>query len=228
MAQRREKPSGSPPQAVDGVDVGTGSVARQGVAVDLEALEGGERRLVHVVLADLEAPGVGDELRGGDLEGLARVVDERRLDGLELQIARHLGVQQHLGEVPARHDELGDNVHVEVTVGTQVAGGSAGLELLVEVGQVEGGNDGSVVVVAVELEDALAFDREEYGDDAFLEAGFHDDGVVFAVGEGLHGVCSWMDGAGRDSTTTTTTSRRAGRPAARRSRQGAISQREGA
>ena len=36
------------------------------------------------------------------------------IDGLELQIPRHLGVQQDLHQLAARHDELGDQVHIPI------------------------------------------------------------------------------------------------------------------
>ena len=53
---------GKTTQSVNGVNVGAGSVTRQGIAVGLEILDGGCGGGFHVVLIEFEAHGVGDEL----------------------------------------------------------------------------------------------------------------------------------------------------------------------
>ena len=51
-----------------------------------------------------------------DLEDLAALEGVRRVDRLELEVARRLRVQQHLHELAARHHALGDQVDVPVAV----------------------------------------------------------------------------------------------------------------
>ena len=123
---------------------------------------------------------------GGDLEDLAILVHVRSIDGLELQVASYLGMEEHLGKISAGHDELGDEVDVVVAVGTEERGGLTGLELFVQVGEVERGTVGTVVSIAIDVQDLHTLDAEETGNDALLEAGAHDDGVILTIGEGIH------------------------------------------
>ena len=233
-------------KTVQGVDVGAGTVASQGVAVALQLLDGGGSGLIEVVVVELEAHGVRDELvrfgdkakvnvqlshghgveiaslvgfglvglvlvnvdeelaeatlleqtherrskgllgGGGDLEDLAVLVHVRSIDGLELQVASYLGVEEHLGKIAAGHDELGDEIDVVVAVGTEERRGLTGLELFVQVGKVERSAVGTVVSVAIDVQDLHTLDTEQTGNDALLEAGTHDDGIVLAIGERLH------------------------------------------
>mmetsp|Transcript_17757 Transcript_17757/g.41135 ORF Transcript_17757/g.41135 Transcript_17757/m.41135 type:complete len:365 (+) Transcript_17757:145-1239(+) len=67
---------------------------------------------------------------GRDLENLAFLVDIRSADRFEFQITSDLSVNQHLGEVSVGHDKLGDEIHIVITVGSEVNGRLSGLELL--------------------------------------------------------------------------------------------------
>ena len=49
-----------------------------------------------------------------DLLDLVVLEDIATIDGLELQIPRHLGVQQDLDQLAARHNELWDEVHIPI------------------------------------------------------------------------------------------------------------------
>lgn len=95
-------------------------------------------------------------------------------------------MQEHLGKISTRHDEFRDQIHVVIAVGAEVGGSFAGLELFKQIGQVERGAISSVVAIAVQLQDALALDRQEARNDAFLEARSENDGVVLSVGESFH------------------------------------------
>mmetsp|Transcript_551 Transcript_551/g.1269 ORF Transcript_551/g.1269 Transcript_551/m.1269 type:complete len:207 (-) Transcript_551:621-1241(-) len=53
---------GQTTETVQGVDVGAGTVASQGVAVALQLLDGGGGGLVEVIIVKLEAHGVGNKL----------------------------------------------------------------------------------------------------------------------------------------------------------------------
>ena len=96
--------------------------------------------------------------RRGHLVDLAAPVDVGRVQALELEVARDLGVEQHLHELPARHDALGDEVDVVVPVLAQdleeaVLGLLPVVELGEEVRQVQRRAVRAVVLVPVDVED---------------------------------------------------------------------------
>ena len=123
---------------------------------------------------------------GGDLQNLTVLVHVRSINGLELQVASYLGMEEHLGKITAGHDELGDQIDVVVAVGAEERRGLTGLELFIQVGKVERSTVGTVVSVAIDVQDLHALDTEQTGNDALLEAGAHDDGIVLAIGERLN------------------------------------------
>mmetsp|Transcript_6030 Transcript_6030/g.12633 ORF Transcript_6030/g.12633 Transcript_6030/m.12633 type:complete len:221 (+) Transcript_6030:900-1562(+) len=123
---------------------------------------------------------------GGDLQNLSALVDVGSVNALELQVTRYLRVQQHLRKVPTRHDELGNEVDVVLSASPEIVRRGARFELRVQIREVEGGTFGAVVTVTVHVEDALPQDTQETGDDALLQAGAQDNGIVFAVGKLLH------------------------------------------
>lgn len=123
--------------------------------------------------------------RSGDLEDLPRLVHVRTGDALKVQVASDLRVEEHLRQVTGRHDELGDEVDVVVTVLAEVGGRLSGLELLKQVGQVQTGTVTAVVAVPVELQHAFALHAEQTRNDTLLHPGTEDDGVVFAIRQGL-------------------------------------------
>ena len=147
-----------------------------------------EEELAEAALLEEPHKGGAEGLVGGGrhLKDFPSLVDIGSVDGLELQVARHLGVEEHLGQVATGHDELGDEVDVVVAVGAEEGRGLPGLELFVEVGKIERGNLGAVVAVAVDVQDLHPFHAEQAGNHALLETSAHDDGIVLAIGEGLH------------------------------------------
>lgn len=77
-----------------------------------------------------------DSLRlvGRHLGDLAVAVNKRAGNLLELEVASDIGVDENLGELARRQDELGDEVDgvVAVTAKREGLGGSSATELLVE------------------------------------------------------------------------------------------------
>ena len=59
-------------------------------------------------------------LRGRHLGDLAITIDEAACDLLELEVAGDVGVDENLGQLSRRDDELGDEVDGVVTVAAQV------------------------------------------------------------------------------------------------------------
>jgi hypothetical protein len=87
-------------------------------------------------------------------------------------------MHEQVGHPTAGEDELGDQVERVVPVPAQVGrGGGVRPELAVQLGEVERGGLAAVVVVAVHVEDLLAVDGEQAGEDALGEAGAEDDGL---------------------------------------------------
>lgn len=175
-----------------------------GLAVDVDLLPGLVVVDLHVLHVEVEVPApllleephegtleglgvvggdlVDDGLGGGEEAALLLLVDVGAVDALPLEVARDLGVEEHLDQVAVGHDELGDQVHVPVPVVPVLLGGlGAGAEHAPQVGQVEGGRLTAVVAVAVEVEDLLALDGEQAGEDALLKAGAEHYHVVFLV-----------------------------------------------
>ena len=75
----------------------------------------------------------GLHLRAGDLGDLAITVDVTAGDLLELEVARHIGVDKDAGELARRDDELGNEIDSVVTVAAEVLGHSlVGSELAVQ------------------------------------------------------------------------------------------------
>jgi len=47
---------------------------------------------------------------------LALLHDERTIDTFEIEIARDFGVEKNLHEVSMRHDELGNQIDIKITI----------------------------------------------------------------------------------------------------------------
>mmetsp|Transcript_42783 Transcript_42783/g.114871 ORF Transcript_42783/g.114871 Transcript_42783/m.114871 type:complete len:264 (-) Transcript_42783:8-799(-) len=116
-------------------------------------------------------------------------------DGLEVKIAGGFRVQQDLDQVAMCHDELRDEVHVEIAVGRWArraanVGKEVGLrrlavhELLVQVRQVERRRLAAVVTVAINYKHLHTHDREKARQQALSEAGAHDYNLVFSISHG--------------------------------------------
>lgn len=129
---------------------------------EVEAAVG--RGLVVLVLADvLEELGAAALLeeghqgrlesvrvRHGDLVDLPPAEDVAASDGAELEVALHVGVDEHGHKTARGHDELGDNVHVVVAGLAEAFGGlGAALVLLEQLVEVEGGGGTTVVTIPI-------------------------------------------------------------------------------
>ena len=72
-------------------------------------------------------------LRAGDLADLAIAVDEATCNLLELEVTRHVGMDEDASELARSDDEFGDEIDSVVAVATKVSGnGLIGAELAVE------------------------------------------------------------------------------------------------
>mmetsp|Transcript_30538 Transcript_30538/g.57215 ORF Transcript_30538/g.57215 Transcript_30538/m.57215 type:complete len:316 (-) Transcript_30538:54-1001(-) len=89
--------------------------------------------------------------RGRDLQNLASLVHVGSSNALEVKIPSNLGVEEHFGEVSGRHDKLGNQIDIVITVLSQIRRGLSSLELLKEIREVKGGSVATVVSVAVQL-----------------------------------------------------------------------------
>ena len=104
------------------------------------------------------------------------------INTLPLEVAGDLGVEEHLDELTVGHNELGDQVHIPVSVVAVLLGWlSAWSEHRPQVGQVERGSVGTVVGVAVQVEDLLALDREQTRKNALLQTSTAHNHVVSLV-----------------------------------------------
>lgn len=74
----------------------------------------------------------GLHLGARDLGDLAVAVHERTSDLLELEVASDIGVNQYLGELAGRDDELGDKVDRVVAVASKLRWWSAIAEFAIE------------------------------------------------------------------------------------------------
>lgn len=116
-------------------------------------------------------------LGAGNLGDLAIPVDKAASDLLELQVTRHIGVDEYLGQLPRCDDELGDQVHVVVAIAAELSGRLlVGAEVTVELlqfnvlaqtiresagsrthlGQVKTGAVSTVVIITIHVENLLA------------------------------------------------------------------------
>mmetsp|Transcript_8589 Transcript_8589/g.17287 ORF Transcript_8589/g.17287 Transcript_8589/m.17287 type:complete len:251 (+) Transcript_8589:653-1405(+) len=123
---------------------------------------------------------------GRNLDNLSCLVHVRSSNRLEFEIARHLGMKQHFGQVSSRHDELGDKIDIVVTVGSKVGRSFTRLELFKQGSQVQRGPITTVVSVTVNLKHFLALHTQKTRNDAFFQARTHHDGIVLAVGQSFH------------------------------------------
>ncbi len=136
-------------------------------------------------------------LRTGHLGDPAIAVNEAACDLLELEVAGDVGVDEDAGELSRRDDKLGDEIDGVVAVAAEVLrDGLIGSELAVELhanqglgsgprrlkrgsadlGKVQTGTVTTIVVVPVHVEDLLALDGQETGEDTFGQTGTeHDD-----------------------------------------------------
>ena len=121
---------------------------------------------------------------GGDLVDLLRVDDVGAGHGDDLEVARDVGVDEHLDEVAGRHHELGAEVDAPMAVVTEVLRdidfGDA-LVLLHQVLEVERGRLSAVVGVLVDVENLLAVHGQKGGENALLDAGAKHNDVVLLV-----------------------------------------------
>ena len=132
----------------------------------------------------------------GNLGDLAIAVDERAGDLLELEIAGDISVDEDLGELARRDDELRDQVDGVVAVASQLSRRIlVWPELAVQLSwtrasarcswwmlrdgtylsQVQTGTVTAVVVVAIHVEDLLALDGEQPRQDTLGEASAEDN-----------------------------------------------------
>ena len=137
-------------------------------------------------------------IRRGHLVRLATLAHVASVHSLELEVLVHAGVDQQAHEEPVAHHELGDHVEVPVlppaVVRRQLL---AGLELLVQLLQVEARGLAAVVRVAVHVEDLLPVHGEEAREEALLQARAQDDGVVLLIHGSLRSLCERRRRSGR-------------------------------
>lgn len=80
-----------------------------------------------------EGGGNGLTLGGGELGDLLVTVDIAATDLLELEVAGDIGVDQDVDQILAGHHELGNHIHIVVTISSEALGrGGTVLELLEE------------------------------------------------------------------------------------------------
>ena len=76
------------------------------------------------------------------------------------QVARDFRVEENFDQFSARHDELGDEVHIPVPRRPQLRHVLLLLpELIEEVAEAEGSRLGAIVIVPVEMQNSLALNR---------------------------------------------------------------------
>lgn len=117
----------------------------------------------------------GLHLGGGDLGDAPVAVDVRARDLTELEVASDVRVDEDVGHLAVGHEELGDQVHRVVTVATEGGGRLLVPELTVQLGEVEGGRLGAVVVVPVHVQHLLALHREQAREDTLRQTRAEDD-----------------------------------------------------
>ena len=135
----------------------------------------------------------GLHLCAGNLRDLAVTEDEGAGDLLELEVARNIGVDEDLGELAGCDDELGHQVHGVVAVTAEVGWRRlVGAELAVQLDaviryillvdrertylrKVETCAVAAVVVIPVHVQDLLALDGQQAGQDTLRQAGTKHD-----------------------------------------------------
>ena len=128
-----------------------------------------------------------------DLGDLAITVDEAACNLLEFKIAGNIGVDENLGELSRGNDELGDEINCVVTIPAEflrrrLVWAELAVELDTVVNQSHGTSDKdtylsevetgavtTVVVIPVHVQDLLALDGQQAGQDTLRQTGTKHD-----------------------------------------------------
>mmetsp|Transcript_6009 Transcript_6009/g.11731 ORF Transcript_6009/g.11731 Transcript_6009/m.11731 type:complete len:252 (+) Transcript_6009:1166-1921(+) len=110
------------------------------------------------------------------------VQHKRPVNRLELQIFRHIGMNQHLDKVSIRHDKLGNKVNVIVSRGSQFLRRSLPrFKSFKHLVQIQRCRLPSIVRVLIHMKNFVSFDRQQSAENAFFQSSTQDDGIVIFV-----------------------------------------------
>jgi len=114
-----------------------------------------------------------------NLVDLATTEHIRTTDGLEVKVTGNVGVKKSLHKFTHAHDELGDNINVVVTRGTEISPDSFTLLVsLIKLIELEGSRCTTIVAVAVKVKNLHAINRKQTAKDALLQTSAHNNNII--------------------------------------------------
>ena len=131
-----------------------------------------------------EAHQVGGEgllVGGGDLLDLLALQHIGTLNALELQVPGDSSVEENLDQETRGHDELGDQIDVPVTRGTEGSRGRSAAVLLVKLLQVQRGRLTTIVGVSVHVQHLQTGNRQQTGKDALGQTSTEHNGIILII-----------------------------------------------